>query len=312
MQIIVSGAGAQPVDVYASDALGRPVKPSSATVRIVDLSVPETDASREVLASGPATIDAVSTTLTAAAGPREADARVLTVADSTGFTVWRRYAVQADGATEAFVVERVDGLDVWARDELRTRFELGAAVIGIRVSVDFPAATADDADELGREAVFGVDWTLTGITGPTQLRTLARIERRQHAARATVLDLAALDPRVVVASHERTTLEAHVAQADAEVTAELQFVTHTVERHHGGELGRLAVTYRALELAYRTLGGEAYADRAVWAGGEYKRWLSKLVSGHKPVDAIETTRTSDRVTPRRRAGLPKLIVGVGS
>lgn len=313
MIVIVHGAGAQPVELYATDSLGRPAVPSSATATIVDLAVPESDPGREILAPTPATIDAVSTTLTAAAGPREADARRLVVASVAGVVVGRRYAVQAAGAAEAFTLERVDGLELWAREELRARFEIGAAVVGLRVAVDFPAGAANDPAQLEREAaIFGVDWTLGGVEGPSHVRTMARIERRQAAPRASMADLLQLAPDLVVAYRQRSHLETHLAQADREITALLLWRGSIPEQEEHGEVGTLAVVYRALELAYVQLGTDDYADRIAWAQREAKRWTSKMLDGHRPRDAVETTRTTDRFSPRRRAALPKLIVGVGS
>jgi len=307
MQTIIYGAGAQPVEVYATDALGRIVRPTSATAQIVDLELPESDATRVKLALTPATIDVVSTTTTEAAGPQEASSRLITVDDATGITVGITYVITGGGATEAFVVERVDGLDVWARDELRTRFATGAAVEGARVSVLFPASVADDTDELDRRADFGVDWTFVGVTGATAVRTFARIERRGVAPRATVSDLLRLDPQLGVAGRARTTLETHVAQADFEVTAKLEWRGDQVANKADGRLGTLAVCYRALALAYRILGDE-YIDRAKWAEGEHGKYLGMLVSGHKADDQVETTRSTDRVAPRRRAAAAGIVI----
>ena len=310
MHVIVHGAGAQPVELYAVDSLGRPALPSSATARIVDLQLPETDVGREVLATTPATIDSTATTLTAAAGQREDDARRLTVVDVTGFVVGRRYAVGWAGVVESFVLERVDGLDLWARDDLRGRFELGASVFGLRVAVDFPSVTADDPAQLEREAaIFGIDWTLAGVAGPSTIRTMARIERRQAQARASLADLLQLAPDLAINFRQRSHLEMHLLQADREITARLLWRGSVPEQEEHGDVGTMAVAYRALELAYRQLGGDSYADRIDWATAEAKAWAGRMLSGHRPKDAVETTRTTDRTSPRRRAAMPMIITG---
>jgi hypothetical protein len=305
MQTIYAGGGAQDVEVYALDALGRVALPSSATAKIVDLCEPDTapDADRIVEDTAPAVIDATATTTTSAAGPKEADKRRVSVVNSAGFVVGRKYGLQGGGSTEAFDVERVDGLDIYTRDALRTRFASGAAVVGLRVSATFPAARADDADELGRRADFGCDWTFAGVTGPPVVRTLARIERRGRALRATAADLLQIDPQFAEVTHSRTTLESHLRQADLEVDALLLHRGSPLADTLEGTIGKLAVGYTALALAYRVL-GDNHVDRALWAEGLARRWVKMLIGGAKPDDAVETTRTTDQSRRgRRRFGL---------
>jgi len=307
MQTVIHGAGAQPVEIYATDALGRTVRPSAATVVIVDLELPESDATRIKLALGPADIDPVSTTTTAWAGPREADARRVPVVDATDIEVGKRYVITGGGNTEAFEVERIDGVDVYASSVLRARYPVGSTVDGARVSVDFPALVADDAAELDRRTIFGVDWTISGTTGPAALRSLVRIERRGNAPRASVVDLQRLDPRLAISGRGRTTLDDHLAQADEEVTAKLEWRGDEVANKADGKLGKLAVLYRALTLAYRTLGDD-YIERAAWAEREHNKYLGMLTSGHKADDQAETTRATDRIVPRRRAAAAGIVI----
>jgi hypothetical protein len=286
MQTIYAGGGAQDVEVYALDALGRVALPSSATAKIVDLCEPDTapDADRIVEDTAPAVIDATATTTTSAAGPKEADKRRVSVVSSAGFVVGRKYGLQGGGSTEAFDVERVDGLDIYA-------------------SATFPAARADDADELGRRADFGCDWTFAGVTGPPVVRTLARIERRGRALRATAADLLQIDPQFAEVTHSRTTLESHLRQADLEVDALLLHRGTPLADTLEGTIGKLAVGYTALALAYRVL-GDNHVDRALWAEGLARRWVKMLIGGAKPDDAVETTRTTDQSRRgRRRFGL---------
>jgi hypothetical protein len=312
MQTIIYGAGAQDVEVYATDAQGRLVKPSAATAKIVDLAFSESaaDADRIILAVGAATVDTLATTTSAATGPSSAAPRKVPVASGTGFTVGRFYAISEDGLTEAFEVARVDSNDVWARHELRGTYASGAAVTGLRVTAEFPADRADDADELDRRTIYGVDWTFTGVTGPAYVRTLARIERRTRAPRAALADLYMIDPRLAASSQDATRLESHLQQADREITARLMWRRTEIANTDDGEVGKQAVAWRAAELAYRHLGDE-FEQRAADAAAQAKEWLTMLMSGHKADDQVETSRPNDRVMPRRRATMPSLIVGAG-
>lgn len=303
IQTIVAGGGAQAVEVYATDAAGRVVRPAGATVRIVDLEYAETAdaADRVLVATEAATLDAVATTLTAGAGPREADPRKLALASAAGLVVGRTYGVTGGGQTEAWELDRIDGPDAYAREPLRHRFASGAAVVGLRLAVTFPGARADDADELARRTTYGVDWTITGTTGPTAIRSLVRIERRGRAPRAVAADVLGLDPQLAAITHARTVIERHIAQAELEVDARLGMLGVALADYDPGLVGKLAVVYRALELAYRVL-GETHEGRALWAHTEAKRWTKAMLSGHQRDDVVETTRSTDRVRGRRRLG----------
>jgi hypothetical protein len=309
MQTIIHGAGAQTVEVYATDAQGRRVKPSSATARIVDLSFAESadDADRIILATSAAVVDTFATTTTAAVGPRAANARLVPI--TAGVPVLgRHYAITSAGQTEAFEVDRVDSLNIYSRSELRGTYASGATVTGLRVTAEFPADRADDADELDRRPFYGVDWVFAGVTGELYARTLVRIERRGRLPRASLADLYLIDPRFAAASHDATRLESHLQQANVEINARLMWRGTELANTDDGEVGKLAVAWRASELAYRTL-GDTFEDRSEFARVTAREWLGMLMSGHKADDQIETSRPNDRVTPKRRAGLPAIIVG---
>jgi hypothetical protein len=311
MQTIIYGAGAQAVEVYATDAQGRQAKPSAATAKIVDLAFSESadDADRIILATSAATVDTFSTTSTAAAGTRAANPRLVPITAGVP-VVGRHYAITDDGQTEAFEVDRVDSLNIYARNELRGTYATGAAVTGLRVTATFPSARANDEDELDRRTIYGVDWVFTGTTGPAYVRTLARIERRSRAPRASLADLFLIDPRFAAASHDATRLESHLQQADREITARLMWRRTEISNTDDGEVGKQAVAWRAAELAYRHLGDD-FEQRATDAAAQAKEWLNMLMSGHKADDQVETSRPNDRVMPRRRAAMPGVIVGAG-
>jgi hypothetical protein len=303
MQAIYSGGGAQAVEVYATDAQGRRVLPSGATAQIVDLTLSEDDAERVIVASAAATRDTTSTASTAAVGRGEADPRKIPLTSATGFVIGRHYQITAAGKTEAFELDRLDGVNAYARDELRGHFATGATVAGLRVTMDFPALVANDADELDRLAIFAADWVFTGVTGPARVRTLCRIERRGKAIRATADDLLLLDPQLAQSTHSRTVLESHLRHADRELDALLLRRGDQLANVDHGIAGNLAVSWRALALAYRVL-GPTHEARALWAQGEAQRWISMVLDGHKPDDHVETSRSTDVVrTTRRRLGV---------
>lgn len=296
VQTIFAGEGAQAVDVYAVDALGREAKPSGATARIVDLEYSEDadDADRIILAEAAATVDATNTVITAAAGPSEADPRKIVVTSSTGITVGRKYLLSASGLTEVFEVDRVVGTNVFAVHQLRNPFAATtSSVVGCRVSATFPSGTANDGDELDRRALFGVDWTFSGVTGPIVRRTFARIERRGPPPLATALELFDLDPQLAVVLHSRSTADIHIRQASNEIRARLLHAQHSLADTTFGDVGKQAALWLALELAYRCLGPE-HEGRAVWASERAVEWRTLLLSGKRPDDAVDMTRTTDK------------------
>ena len=309
MQTIISGGGDQEVEVYAQDSAGRLAVPASATAQIVDLTLAEGADARIIVATTAADIDAVDTTTTSDAGFREPDPRLLEVADATGIVVGRQYQVASSGRIEAGVVDRVSGFSVYLRDPLRYAHATGATVKGLRVSFTFPANVSVDgvdrgsdvAAELESDVQFGVDWTFVGTGGPSPVRTLAKIQRRAKALRATVADMLRVDPQLSATTQSRSRLDSHLAQADIEITALLQHRNVDDANTVDGEAGKLAVTWRAVELAYRVLDSNAsHADRADWAAGEARRWRKMLTDGHKSTDRAETSRETDRVRKVRR------------
>jgi hypothetical protein len=309
MQTIIYGSGAQSVWTYATDVQGRIVKPATATARIVDLEFAETDADadRIILATSAATVDTFATTTSAVTGPRTADPRKVPIAAGVP-TPGVLYVISGAGLTESFEVSRVNSLDVHALAELRHPYASGATVTGCRVSATFPSVRANLAAEVDRRTWYAVDWTFTGVTGPLSVRTYCRIERRGIAPRASVLDLARIDPRFSATAHDSSRLEQHLQQADLEVSAKLLHRGDQQANSEYGDIGRLAVAYAAAGLAYRTLGDD-FVGRADSAEVKAAMWIDMLTSGHKADDQVETSRPKDRVMPKRRARMPGVIVG---
>lgn len=307
IQTIYAGEGAQDVEVYPVDAQGQLALATGATVRIVDLSLPDTDDDRIILAETAATIDSTSTAITAAAGEREADPRKIVVTSASGITVGRRYALSNSGRMEVIEVDRIEGLNVYSTAPLTSTTSFPATttdLIGLRVSGEFPAAVANastqfvdaDGDEVYK--TFGVDWTFVGVTGPTVVRTLARIERRGKLPRASRWDVLRIDPQIQQAQHSRGTIEAALAQADEEVDALLVLDGWSLADATHGKVASMAVRWRAVELIYQSLGDD-HTGRADRAGAQAQRWLDMLRSGTRPADAVEVARSTDAKRGRR-------------
>lgn len=298
---IYAGEGAQTVDLYPVDAAGRLALASGVDVQIVDLEIAEGEDDRVILAETTATLDATDTVVTASAGPREVDARRIVVTSAAGITPGRRYALVNGSAIEAVEVDRVEGLNVYATAPLAGTWAATATSLkGLRWSATFPAIVADDADVLEASGLYGVDWTIAGVTGPARVRTLVRVVRRGKLPRASRWDVLRIDPQLQQAQHARGSLDALLAHADGEIDALLLHHGHDLAGTSHGEVARIAVCWRAVELAYRSLEGDGHADRATAAGTEALRWRDLLLSGRKAADHVETARPTDAVRPTRR------------
>jgi hypothetical protein len=305
MQVIIAGAGAQAVEVYATDARGALTKPSGATFRIVDLDYTEDDPDADrivVAAATAATIDTFADTITTAAvGPRATNPRLIPITAGVP-VVGRQYKIAGGGNSEAFIVDRVDSLNIYPRNALRFAYAIGATVSGLLVTATFLSVRANLATELDRRTEYAVDFVFAGTTGSPYKRVVCRIERRGPQPRATVDDMLEADPRLESATRERNTLDAHLRWANREITGLLLHRGDEVANRDDGDTGRFAVTWRAIELCYRGLPGEDYDRRATNAAREAKRWSDMLLSGHKPDDVVIVARSTDRRRSTRRPG----------
>jgi hypothetical protein len=303
MQTIIAGAGAQAVEVYATDARGALAKPSGATYRIVDLAYTEDDPDADrivVVAATAATIDTFADTITTVlAGPRSPDPRRVAITAGVP-VVGRQYKIAGGGNSEEFTVDRVDSLNVYARSALRFPYAIGATVSGLRVYATFPSVRANLANELDRRTDYAVDFVFAGTTGSAYRRVLCRIERRGVAPRATVEDMLEADPRLEAASRERSTLEKNLRTADREFTAKLLHRGDAPADRDDGEAARFAVVWRAIQLAWRGLSGDAAADAAAEAKLDADRWEKMAIGGRKPADVVEVARATDGRRGTRR------------
>lgn len=146
---ILYNEGAQTVRHIPVDAHGRVTRVASAEYSIIDLRESDTSDNRTIQASTAATVDSVTETLTAAAGPGTADPRLLSV-PASGVTEGRTYILEEDGQREAFVVHRKDTSNarIWTKTDLRLDWTTSAQIRGVEISGTFPSAEANDEDEV--------------------------------------------------------------------------------------------------------------------------------------------------------------------
>ena len=196
---VVYGGGAQAVSHVPRDVTGRAVVVASATYEILDLRYPVDSADRTIVASTAATVDAVSTTISAAAGPTTADPRKITVASATGITRNTPYllATATTGASEVVQVEQVTSTVVLVREPIASAFASASTFKGLAVSGTFPSVTANDEDlfELGG-GPYLVRWTYTAAGVAITREDVAFVVRALESCPATAAEVRERYPEI--------------------------------------------------------------------------------------------------------------------
>lgn len=186
---------------------------SSATYAIEDLTESDDSAARFLVAAATAaTVDSYNQTLSAAAGPGEADPRLVTITAGVAPTVGRRYVLEsADGRSE--LVTCVGGTTTTVRllAPLSGRFASGSTIRGVQVSGTFPSAAAADEDRFESDEPCRITWTymMRGLVWVVD--ELVRLTRSRAEARHIADVCAALQEGwaelVMQASPTSSTLE---------------------------------------------------------------------------------------------------------
>lgn len=233
-------AGAQTVRTVPLDQDGRPVKVASATYAVVDTRYDADDSGHE-LATGAATVDAVSTTLAAAAGRSTEDPHLLVVASAVGIAAGRRYLLTYRGQPELVKILGIDGTTLRLAAQVTLSFPTGASFQGVEISCSVPSTVTED-DAYLDDHVLAVRWTPLGLAPWLESIYLERAKPTQLISPDEVLSL---DP----------TLEAFL---DADMTGD-QAVRLAVDDFHvdllaagredgsvlAGPVGKRAVMYLA-------------------------------------------------------------------
>jgi hypothetical protein len=285
MKPIIHGSGAQTLRHIPHDHNGRPRVVASATVEIADLRYSEDSDEREVLASTAATIGAVSTTLSAAAGPGESDTYLLPLASVTipaAVVVGRPYLVTgADGEAELVTVRAISSLNVYTHLELRRDYALGATFRSVEITASFPALEADDDTEIEAEPHgYQATWTYT-IDGEVYVvpvihwlsrTTLAPIVDELYVLRG----FPTIGPRL----RNRADVGDAIAIATEEYNAEVRVAGRDPASFRGNDTSRIAVRARALQHCFEWMGpAEHDVRQALRFESQFKYLMSQLLDG---------------------------------
>ena len=297
MYRVVLGGGSQTL-YHRPMRDGSPIVVASATLRIVNLHRHEDDPSREILASTSATVDAVSTTISAAAGYSASDPEIVTVASATGITAGRRYLLRSSAlVVETVTVEAVSGTTVRLATPVTQTFAASSSFLGFEISGSFPSATANDTDEFDAGySLYAVDWTYDGRT----TRELVTVVRTVSGCPVTGADfrerLPILLPRI-----------GSTYDPDPLLQAAWRSVRSIINRH-GLDPDNL-VSDDDVPQAVCTLAGYhlllAHPDEAAVAmrdhlNAEYQRLIGGIVAGVTKQGNVSTDRLGRAKAPEQR------------
>jgi len=290
-QIIYSG-GAQTISTVPVNRHARPTAVTTATFRIVDLRLSEDDPLR-LIASGNATIDATSTTTTAACGLGTANARKIPLTSVVGFSQGKHYLItHGDGTRELVLCEAVGTNYIIPRNEISKRFESGVTVKGIEVSATFPSLEAAKEESLQDSGgPYAVDWSWD--LDPSPKREIIFLVRRADGLVITEEELLALDPSLAPTTGQRTSLATAIRQAAMEVRAMCQMSQVDPDNFHGGATLKLATTYRAAWHVLKQLPGEQNVARTALYKEESQKYLDSVLVGRSPEKSVKVNPSTD-------------------
>jgi len=130
---VIAGRAGQTIDFYppSAEVIADGAPTSAATYRVFKGDASNDDAPE--IASSSATLDTVSTTISAAAGYSQTNRRSITLTSGTGVVVGRRYVLtNASGQREIVIPSAVNGTAVTAEEPLAFDYATNATFIGLR------------------------------------------------------------------------------------------------------------------------------------------------------------------------------------
>jgi len=282
------GQGQQTIRTVAVSELGFAVRPSAATLQLVDLRYADDNESYSVADAAAATIDAVSTTTTAACGRSSGAPSTITLTTVAGVSAGRRYLISnATGQSEIVTVTAVNAgpKTVLALNEPQHAYPSGATFQGLEVSGTVAADVANTDDYF--DANLAVIWTFTGVE---PARVVERVELvRPQPSWATMDDLVRLEPGL---TSRNADLASALSQAHFDYALDLRGAGLNPYTYSGGELARGAVVYLACYHALKSREEDAVRERATRHLERYRELRLQLVVGKDKAGVIEL----DKVT----------------
>lgn len=273
MHRLIFGAGAQTIrSVPQRD--GRALVVASANYKLLDLRY-SADNDAQVLASGAAAVDSVSTTLSAAAGKGTADPRALTVASAAGIAAGRRYLLTSGGRSELVKVEAISGTTLRLAATLPAYFAGGATFSGVELAATVGVDVTGDEVYL-RSHVLAVRWEPTGILAFQEQIFLERVAPSPQISAEAVLELDASLPSYC---RDGFTVAAALALAQEDFQVDMLAAGLEDSRVLAGPIGRNAVKYLSAWHILKDSTDASAVSRAERYHARYQELLANLLAG---------------------------------
>ena len=289
------GQGAQTIRTVAVSSLGFAVRPSAATMQLVDQRYGDNDANRIVAAAAPATLDPVDTTTTADTGRGSADSSLVTLSTVASIEVGRRYLLaSASGPGEEVTVISVNATAKTVRlltpPKAPSGYATGATFKGLEWSATVAAPVADTDTYF--DARLAAIWTFTAVT---PARVIERVELvRPRPSWATLADVLRLEPGLSGRSAE---LETCLAMAHDDLETDLRMAGLNPYTFDPGPLGRQAVMYLAAFHALKDHENDAAQERAKMYFARYTQIVTNLTVGRDKAGVTEVDAASGAAEP---------------
>lgn len=270
---------------------GRAVAVASANYSIVDLRYSD-DSAERALASGAASVDTVSTTLSAAAGR----VRSITVTSATGIVVGRRYLLSSGGRSELVKVDGIDGNTLQLAAVLPSSFPSGATFRGVEIAATVPADAAADEDYIG-QPVLAVRWEPAGLL-PYQEQVF--VERVAPAPPVTPEAVLELDPTLSSYVGQGMTVAGALAMALEDWSCDM-LKAGVDDGIMGGPIAKSAIRYRAGYHLLKHSSDESAVRRTDAYGKRYDELVASVLAGRDRAKVTRTDKDGVREPPSIRS-----------
>lgn len=263
---------------------------SDVTVSIVDLRYGDQSSDHTVLATTVVSQDPLAATLTGSAGYSQADPHRLPL-DASAAALGRTYVlVDADGQQETVQLRSIGATAAFTVHDLRRNYETGDTLRGVELVATFPAATADEENNVeDKGGPYLVTWTYRVDGQTVVLPTELFLDR--YSLTPPIDDQWVLrgQPDFAARGREQVTTAIQAAWDDWLAAVEGHGEDPTL--FPAGHTAKVGMRKLALSYLHRwASGGETDTTRADALQAEAERLFSDVLVGHAPQGQVKLTR----------------------
>lgn len=301
LQKVRYGQGAQTIRLVPIDRAGRPVRVASATFVIADVNEGEDSSDREI-ASGSASLSAVNTTLSVAAGAGEPNPRLMALTSAVGVTEGRRYLVSTPAGRALVTVDNVTGSAVTIKDTPSVAFPSGSLFQSIELEATFPALEANDSEAIDDLRDYQCTWSYTLQGEQWVTAQMVWLVRYSGEAWVTEDEVVRRWPTMPDRIRGRVRITDAITVATEDLIAELESAGVRAEYYRTAVPGMVAVCYRAIEYCLRWCGTEEDTSTAELFQSRFEKLVGNFITG-KP-------GTAQRIEPQDDTAISAQIDGL--